>query len=144
MTISKLPYHPDLLVAFGGNSIRIWGIDNAKIIIDEAQKIGLTVMLGMWLQYERHGFDYNNKAKVAKKLAHFKSIIDQYKDHPALLMWGIGNEVDLLYSNTKVWDAVEEIAQYAHKVDPNHPTSTVTAGLDSLEVALIKEKVPKI
>ncbi|MEY4927829.1 MAG: hypothetical protein RI894_2265, partial [Bacteroidota bacterium] len=29
------------------------------------------------------------------------------------------------------WNAVQEIAKYAHEVDKNHPTSTVTAGLDS-------------
>ena len=134
--------HLDIVVNIGGNSIRTWGIDDAQTILDNAQKHGLTVMLGMWLQHERHGFDYSNKAKVEKQLNHFKSVIDQFKNHPALLMWGIGNEVDLFYSNTRVWDAIEDIAKYAHQVDPNHPTSTVTAGLDSMEVALIKQKAP--
>ena len=136
--------HLDIVVNIGGNSIRTWGVEEAQTILDNAQKHGLTVMLGMWLQHERHGFDYSNKAKVEKQLNHFKSVIDQFKNHPALLMWGIGNEVDLFYSNTRVWDAIQDIAKYAHQVDPNHPTSTVTAGLDSMEVALIKQKAPDI
>ncbi len=134
----------DLVVKIGGNSIRTWGIDNAQLILDEAQKHGLTVMLGLWLQHERHGFDYNNAEKVKTQLDHFKNVIDQFKNHPALLMWGIGNELDLQYTNTNCWYAVQDIAKYAHEVDPNHPTSTVTAGLDSMEVQLIKQRCPDI
>jgi hypothetical protein len=59
-------------------------------------------------------------------------------------LWGVGNEVDLLYSNTKVWNAINDIAKMIHEVDPNHPTSTVTAGLDSNEVVLIKANAPHI
>ena len=112
--------HLDLVVQIGGNSIRTWGIDDAQTILDNAQKQGLTVMLGMWLQHERHGFDYSNRAKVEKQLNHFKNVIDQFKNHPALLMWGIGNEVDLFYSNTRVWDAVQDIAKYAHQRSEEH------------------------
>jgi hypothetical protein len=134
----------DLLVDCGGNTIRTWGIDDAQAVLDEAQKRGLMVMLGMWVQHERHGFDYDNAAKVQRQIQHFKSAIDRYKNHPALLMWGIGNEVDLFYQNTKVWHSIQAIAKYAHQTDPNHPTCTVTAGLDSLEVQHIKEKAPDI
>ena len=65
------------------------------------------------------------------------------RDHPALLMWAVGNEVDLFYSNFKVWNAVEDIAMIK-KLDPNHPTMTVTAGIDVTEVAMIKEFCPSI
>ncbi|MFM7216585.1 MAG: hypothetical protein ACKO1U_01050, partial [Bacteroidota bacterium] len=53
----------DLAVRIGANSIRTWGIDDAQQILDEAQQKGLTVMLGFWLQHERHGFDYNDTVK---------------------------------------------------------------------------------
>lgn len=134
----------DLAVSIGANSIRTWGIENAQQVLDDAQKRGLTVMLGFWLQHERHGFDYNDTVKVKRQLEHFKAAVDRFKNHPALLFWGIGNEVDLNYSNTNVWYAVQDIAAYVHKVDPNHPTSTVTAGLDSQEVRLIRERCPAI
>ncbi|MBM3400078.1 MAG: DUF4038 domain-containing protein [Bacteroidetes bacterium] len=134
----------DLLVECGGNTIRTWGIDEAQRILDEAHSKGLMVMLGMWMQHERHGFDYDNNLAVQKQIQHFKSVVDRYKDHPALLMWGIGNEVDLFYSNTKVWHSIQAIAKYVHETDSNHPTCTVTAGLDSLEVQHILEKAPDI
>ncbi len=134
----------DEMVKVGANSFRTWGIEKGQELLDEAHKRGLTVMFGFWLQHERHGFDYDNQQKVLAQLNHFKKVVDQFKDHPALLMWGIGNELDLFYTNPKCWDAVQDIAEYIHKVDPNHPTSTVTAGLDSLEVAHIKKRCPDI
>jgi Glycosyl hydrolases family 2, TIM barrel domain len=134
----------DEMVNVGANSFRTWGIDDAKNVLDEAQKRGLTVMLGFWLQHERHGFDYNDANKVKVQLDHFKNMVDQYKDHPALLFWGIGNELDLEYTNPNCWNAVQDIAKYIHQVDPNHPTSTVTAGLDSLEVDHILKRCPDI
>ncbi|MFN0201214.1 MAG: glycoside hydrolase family 2 TIM barrel-domain containing protein [Bacteroidia bacterium] len=128
----------------GGNSIRTWGLEQADEALAEAQKKGLTVMLGMWVQHERHGFDYNNKEAVKKQLDAFRKAVLKYKDHPSLLIWGVGNEVDLNYKNTKVWDAIQDIAKMIHELDPNHPTCTVTAGLDSAEVRLIKQKAPDI
>lgn len=136
--------HMNWVVGCGGNSVRTWGAENAGEILDQAQKNGLSVMLGLWVQHERHGFDYDNANKVQKQWNDFREIVLKYKDHPALLLWGVGNEVDLNYSNTKVWDAINDIAKMIHELDPNHPTSTVTAGLDSMEVVLIKEKAPHI
>ncbi len=134
----------DELQAIGGNSFRTWSTDNALEILDEAHRRGFTVMMGLWVQHERHGFDYDNEAAVAKQLANFRAVVTQLKDHPALLMWSVGNEVDLQYTNTKVWYAVNDIAKMIHEVDPNHPTCTVTAGLDEAEVKLIQERAPHI
>ncbi len=134
----------DKLVDIGGNSIRTWGTENAQEILDEAHSKGLTVMLGLWVQHERHGFNYDDTIAIRKQLEGFRKEVMRYKDHPALLLWGVGNEVDLNYSNTKVWDAVQDIAKMIHELDPNHPTSAVTAGLDKNEVELILEKAPDI
>ncbi|MEY3398605.1 MAG: hypothetical protein RL220_1199 [Bacteroidota bacterium] len=136
--------HLDKLVEIGGNSIRTWSTDNAKEILDAAQEKGLTVMMGLWVQHERHGFDYNDADKVAAQLEGFRKVVTELKDHPALLMWGVGNEVDLFYTNTNVWYAVNDIAKMIHETDPNHPTCTVTAGLDKEEVRLIRERAPEI
>lgn len=136
-------YLPEV-VAAGGNSIRTWGTENARQILDEAHKYGLTVMMGLWLQHERHGFDYDDTVAVQKQKEAFRREVLALKDHPALLCWGVGNEVDLNYSNTNVWYAVEEIAKMIKELDPHHPTTTVTAGLDSMEVQLIKARCPSL
>ena len=132
------------LARIGGNSVRTWSTDNAKAMLDKAHALGLTVMMGLWMQHERHGFDYDDKPKVQAQLDYFRKIVMEIKDHPALLLWGIGNEVDLFYTNTNVWKAVNDIAKMIHEVDPHHPTSTVTAGLDPAEVKLIMQDAPEI
>ncbi len=131
-------------ISIGANSFRTWSTDNADELLDKAQSLGLTVLMGLWMQHERHGFDYNNREKVEQQLNYFRQTVEKYKDHPALLAWGVGNEVDLFYTNTNVWYAVNDVATMIHQIDPNHPTMTVTAGLDTAEVRLIMERAPAI
>jgi len=134
----------DEVVACGGNTIRTWGLENAQEVLDLAEKKGLKVMLGMWVQHERHGFDYNDPEKIQNQLNNFKIAVEKYKDHPALLLWGIGNEYELDYSNTNVWAAVNDIAKMVKELDPNHPTSTVTAGTNAVKVKFINETMTTI
>ena len=134
----------DKIKKCGGNSLRTWSHDNARAILDSAHKYGLTVMMGLWVQHERHSFDYNDEEAVYYQTQGFKDVILELKDHPALLAWGIGNEVDLFYKNTKVWYAIQDIAKMIHQLDPNHPTTTITAGLDPEEIRLINERCPDI
>jgi endo-1,4-beta-mannosidase len=101
-------------------------------------------MLGLWVQHERHGFDYNNPKLVKAQLENFKQEVQKYKNHPALLMWGIGNEYELNYSNTRVWSAVNDIAKMIHKEDPNHPTSTVTAGTNLEKLGYVMKELKDI
>jgi hypothetical protein len=66
------------------------------------------------------------------------------KDHPALLIWGIGNELNLRHKNPKVWDAVNDLSKMIHQVDPNHPTTTMLAGAEPEEISLVAEKCPDL
>jgi hypothetical protein len=134
----------DKTLSAGGNSVRLWGAENAQAVLDEAQKKGLTVMLGLWMPPERHGFDYSDKWACQDQVEQFKSIVNRFKNHPALLLWGVGNEVDLEYTDFSVWKAVQNIAAMIHEEDKNHPTCVVTAGIDAPEVSLIKEYCPDI
>lgn len=135
---------PDRIAAYGGNSIRTWGTRGAQKVLDTAQKYGLTVLLGLDPGSERHGFNYDDTAAVRKQLDRLRVEVLKYKDHPALLAWGIGNELNLQYSNVKVWDAVNEISKMIHSIDPNHPTCTVLAGVNKGLVDNIKSRTPDI
>ncbi|MGI4738586.1 MAG: glycoside hydrolase family 2 TIM barrel-domain containing protein [Janthinobacterium lividum] len=136
--------YPERLAAYGGNSIRTWGTGEAPQVLAAANQYHLTVMLGLDVARERHGFDYNDAAAVAAQLQKIKGEVLKYKDNPAVLLWGIGNELNLDYTNPKVWDAVNDIAQMIHEVDPNHPTSTVLAGVGKREVEYIKARCPAV
>ncbi len=132
------------LKAYGGNSIRTWSPQGADEILNKAQRLGLTVTLGLDVKTERHGFDYNDQTAVAKQKEYLRTVILKYKDHPALLAWGIGNELNLHYSNPKVWDAVNDIAKMIHELDPNHLVTTMLAGINQKEIDYIKLKCPAL
>lgn len=132
------------LAAYGGNSIRTWSTNNAKSILDSAQKNGLTVMMGLNVTPERHGFNYDDSVAVKKQFDRVKAEVLKYKDHPALLSWGIGNELNLSYKNPKVWLAVNDIAKMIHEVDPNHLATTVLAGINKKEIDQIKATAPAL
>ncbi|MDP3353637.1 MAG: glycoside hydrolase family 2 TIM barrel-domain containing protein [Flavobacteriaceae bacterium] len=132
------------LAEHGGNSFRTWrtenGKQNAKEVLDEAHKYGLKVMMGIEVARERHGFNYDDATAIQNQLVDIKRQVMELKDHPALLIWGIGNELNLQYTNPKVWDAVNDISKMIHEIDPNHPTTTSLAGISKKEINFIKEK----
>ena len=129
---------------YGANSIRTWSTDNALEILDKAHDLGLTVCMGFWAQHERHGFDWSNEMAVRLQFESFSKVVDEIKDHPALLMWAIGNEVDLFYTNFDVWKHINDIALMIKEKDPHHPVITVTAGLDVAEIKLINKYAPAL
>lgn len=132
------------LMEHGGNSFRTWRTENGqasgKAVLDRALKNGLYVTMGLEIARERHGFDYNDPVAVARQLAEVKKEVLKYKDHPAMLLWGIGNELNLNARNPKVWDAVNEISKMIHRLDPNHPTMTMLAGIGPDLVRQIKQR----
>jgi hypothetical protein len=75
-----------------------------------------------------------------------RQAILRYKDHPAVLMWGIGNEMEGFgdASNAAIWMAVNDIARMAKTLDPNHPTMTVVAEVGGERVKNIHRLCPEI
>lgn len=136
------------LADFGGNAFRTWRVNNGektgREILDEAYQHGLMVCMGLEVERERHGFDYDDEVAVAKQMAEIKQDILDLKDHPALLMWGIGNELNLRHKNPKVWDAVNDLSKMIHKIDPNHPTTTMLAGAEPDEIKLVAARCPDL
>jgi len=128
----------------GGNSVRLWSAEGAKEYLDKAQALGLTVTLGLDMAHERRGFNYNDKKAVQEQFEKTKKDILAFKDHPALLMWGVGNELDQFAKNYDVWNAVNDIAKFIHQVDPNHPTTTMLAGVPAHHIKEIIKRCPDI
>ncbi len=134
-----------LLKDSGGNSFRTWGADGLDAKLDEAQKLGLSVTVGIWLQHPGRSWKYSNADQVKAQFEMAKAAILKYKDHPAVLMWGIGNEMEGPDgSDPAVWNAVEDIAKFAHSVDSNHPTMTVIAEMGGKKIHNINQYCPDI
>jgi hypothetical protein len=138
------PGYMDSFVAHGGNAIRTWTTNDdeqsAEDVLNEAHANGVVVALCLPMQSERWGFDYDDEMAVAAQLAAFRKDVAAYRDHPALLAWIVGNELNLEYENPAVYDAVNAVSEMIHEMDPNHPTTTTVAGVNPLAIADIKER----
>ncbi len=141
------------LVECGGNSIRTWGIESLEKpiegvpLLDHCQKLGITVTAGIWIGHKRHGFDYSDKEQLEKQRVEVREAVRKYRDHPALLMWGLGNEMEGPTSDGKdadIWKELNVLAAIIKEEDANHPVMTVIAGSSSNKVKGILEHYPNI
>jgi hypothetical protein len=132
----------------GANSIRTWSVDRndmpIETLLDEAHSLGLTVSLTLSFAKERYGFDFNDEVAVAKIVEKSRAQVLKHKDHPALLMWIVGNEVNINYTNPKVFDALNKVALMIKEIDPYHPVTTALAGFDLKAIADINQRAPNI
>ena len=131
----------------GGNSFRTWSTHNGREtgqqVLDRALSNGLYIAMGLDVDHERRGFDYDNTNAVATQFELLKSQVLEYRNHPALLLWVVGNELNF-EKNPKVWDAVNGLSKMIHELDPNHPTTTTLAGFKQQTANLVKTRAPDL
>lgn len=132
------------LAARGGNSLRTWGVEDAQTTLDAAHRHGVTVSLGLPVAAERFGFDYDDPESTAEQRQRVADAVTTYRDHPALLAWIIGNELDMNFTNPRVYDEVNELSRMIHELDPNHPTTTAITAMDKKIVELVRERAPDL
>jgi hypothetical protein len=131
----------------GGNALRTYSHTalNGYAVLDEAHERGIGVFIGIWLTQQDKGIDYANpfyKDHIASQLEMAKQVVLQYKDHPAVIGWAIGNEVDK--GKSEVWYHINEIAKFIHENDPHHPSMVVLAGAHPARVALVRTRAPYV
>ncbi len=135
------------LAAAGGNTFRTWGVgEETGELLDLAQSLGLTVAVGHWLGHERHGFDYDDPDMVNEQFERVREHVLLYRDHPALLLWGVGNEMEGFAEgdNEAIWAHVQDIAAMIQELDPHHPVMTVTADIGGDRVRAVHELCPDV
>lgn len=130
--------------AAGANAVRTWSTESAQELLDHAWASGLYVAMGLDVAHDKHGVDYNDPQAVQRQRAAIQAEVLKYKDHPALILWIIGNELNLDNPNPKVWDAVNDIAKTIHALDPHHPTMTTLAGINQALLQQISKRAPDL
>lgn len=128
----------DVLAQSGGNSFRTWGVGKETgRELDEAQKLGLSVALGIWLG--------DNPEGIRRGIEENRKVVQKYRSHPALLCWSLGNEMESHGKNRpELWQAIQELAKMVKQEDQNHPTMTVIAEIGGPTLEYIKKYCPDI
>jgi hypothetical protein len=99
------------------------------------------------LQHERHGFSYRDKDNVEKQRQLVLEAVDRFKNHPALLCWGLGNEMEGVIgegAKSTIWKEINYLAEQIKKRDSNHPIMSVVANVNPAKVKAIKRYAPQL
>ncbi len=118
-----------------------------------AEEYGLKVVPGFWIEFNGYWqcglngrefvwdgsfFDLANKNIWphirTNILARWELFLREFKDHPAILFWVIGNENNYHLGKDAIlverfYSLVNEMAQMAHAIDPNHPVAFVNGDI---------------
>ena len=133
-----------LFSQLGGNSVRTWSENGLKELLEEAEKLGLTVCAGIWIESECSWFSYRNPEHCARQLARVRKTIETFRDAPALLLWNIGNEAEGDGTNADYWKQLNALCKMAKEVDPNHPSINAVAGLSAAKAKGVAENCPDL
>lgn len=125
------------LAAAGARVIRVYRESDAWVL-DEAQRLGLGVVMGLWVGHPRHGFSLDDAAALRAQETRIRRFVSRYRKHPALLAWGVGNEVETGEPDPlPAWREVDRLAAVVKAIDPAHPTMMVVADTSQEHLRLL-------
>lgn len=118
-----------ILCQAGVNHIIGWDADKGydqdkfdELTLDYANKYGIGVVMPFYLPGDG---DYRDEAFTLDLLEQAAAKVMRFKDHPALRMWGVGNEVLMEIPGMEDREAFGlfylQLADLIHILDPNHP-----------------------
>jgi hypothetical protein len=139
------------LATLGVNTVRGYTIPAAAEMIaklDDTHRLGMKMIVSEWMPH--HGknkgndgtpwtFDYN--AKEEEMVAKFIEKIEGIGDHPAILMWGLGNEVHLDEPYLRV---VNRMSKAIHERFPHHITSLTMINAKEAAIEAVKKYAPDL
>lgn len=134
-----------LLQSIGGNTIRTYDTTNLGAVLDSAHAHNLAVIAGIYLPVSTTHWLYGNDSIADYYNTAIKKVIEQHKDHPALLMWCLGNE--LIYYD--FWDlsfakTYNMFVETIYETDGQHPVTTAIANFSDRAIVNFRLKIPEI
>lgn len=134
--------HLAQLAAIGGNTIRTYDTIGLMAVLNEAHAQGLAVIVGFPLPSSKQDYFYEDESLVRAYRLGLEQALARYKNHPALLMWCLGNEplyydwLDLRFA--KVYNDYLHLIQSS---DPNHPVAMAMANFSDRAIVNIGLKI---
>jgi hypothetical protein len=139
--------HFEELASIGGNTIRLYDTINLGNFLNEAQKSNLAVIVDIpILQYNKKYDFYLNEDSNRILKQKIKALVNKFKNHPALLIWNLGNELfyPFVFRKNCFIRTFNELIEIIHVEDPDHPVSTALAGVSRKERTSIYIHSPEI
>ena len=116
----------DVAAASGANACRTWGgnVQAVEKTVSEAKANGMYIMQGIGLTKDPKM--YENEEYKNRLRAECRALAERFKDDRNIIMWGIGNEIELNGNSTRAaWEFVDELSRLIKSIDKRHLTSTV-------------------
>lgn len=137
----------ELMKRMGVNTIRLTNttgnIPAMTKFLDEAHRFGIMVMIGHQGPMGLDSRDPVVREEFKRQVMH---LVEGFRLHPAVLMWLLGNEVNLWYPGDKDvrdwYTLLEETTRAVKSRDPNHPVATANNALK--DVMLWREVSPSV
>ena len=107
----------------GANFVRLGHYQQAPLVLDLCDELGLLVWEEVpWCRGGIGGVAYQKQVKDM-----LRALIDQHRNHPSIIMWGMGNENDWpgdfdIFDKEKIRALMTELNDLSHELDPSRPT----------------------
>ncbi len=141
----------DRLAKLGVNTVRGYTIAEPKKMrekLDHAHRLGMKMIVSEWMPHQGENknkkgviwtFDYETKGdRMVESLI---KKVEAIGDHPAILMWGLGNEVHLDEPYLRV---VNRMSQEIHKRFPHQITSLTMVNAKPEAIEAVKKFAPDL
>jgi len=142
-----------LAATIGVTTIRTWGAEDLSVVVDgkpmvdRAHELGLAVVAGLWVKHERQGINYDDPGQLQAQRERIRAEVRQYRNHPAIIVWGLGNEMEGPESPTgpeRIWREVEILARIVKEEDPHRPVMTTIAGAAREKIEAVRQFCPSL
>jgi len=124
MTDELMEKEMRLMKDMGVNFIRLGHYQQSRRILELCDELGLLVWEEIpWCRGGLGGESYRAQAK-----AMLRAMIDEHRNHPSVILWGLGNENDWPgdfpeFDEEKIRAFMRELNDLAHTLDPTRLTS---------------------
>jgi beta-galactosidase len=113
-----------LIKEMGANFIRLAHYQQSRLVLDLCDELGLLVWEEIpWCRGGLGGEAYQNQARNM-----LRAMIDQHRNHPSVILWGLGDENDWPgdfpeFDAAKIRAFMSELNQMAHQLDSSRKTA---------------------
>jgi len=115
------------------NTVRLWAkLSEPNTLLDELHEAGIYAILGIGIPHVDIDYADPCDPNVIQLMNDMEDYVKTYRNHPAVLAWALGNEVNINYPKEKLADwykLANELANLAYCVEGEsyHPAMIINA-----------------